>query len=194
MILSVGAFATPLPDYYFVSTTINGAQTQLDVNHSSIWFFSPTVDFNLLGGSFVMKDGPATNATISLTLYQGTPATGTTLREITLNNTPFTQSFSRVDFFFSSFATLSTAQQYTLVLHSSAPDQQNAAYFIKGAKDVGFSTTPTGTPDPVTGPITNTIGDPIQASVPEPSTYLLTSSAFLLFGGIRAIRRRRAKA
>lgn len=197
LLLAAGMWASPT--YFLVTTDQSGAQTQIDTDHSSIWFFEPSVSFVLGGGNFVMKDGPHTSLNVGLTLFDGVPAGGTTLAELTFTNAQFarqlanSQSFSQHQFLFASAFTVLAAHRYTLVLHSNAPDQQADAYFIKGEGAPYFATSPTDSAVPLTGPITNVVGDPILATVPEPKTYLLASTAFILFASFRAVRRRQLK-
>ncbi len=125
---------------YYVTTGQTGAQTQIDVNHTTSWLFTAVSGWRLGGGDFTMKDAPSTSATISLSLYAGNDATGTLLDAVTYTNSQFCtaqagnncQSYGSTPFHFATPYTLTLASTYYLALTSSAPDVQSQAYFIKG--------------------------------------------------------------
>ena len=79
----------------YITTGQTGAQTQIDVNHTSTWTFTPASNTTLSGGYFTMKDGSATTADVTLSLYAGPTAslyagptaTGAPLATITLDHT-----------------------------------------------------------------------------------------------------------
>jgi hypothetical protein len=56
---------------YYFSTDITGAQTQIDVNHTSMWVTTPGGNVDILGGIFTMKAGSNTSADITFSLYSG---------------------------------------------------------------------------------------------------------------------------
>ena len=65
--LVVQCGASPI---YYLATGQTGAQTQIDVNHTSSWVMTPNVNFDLGGGLFTMKDGSSTSATVNLSLIK----------------------------------------------------------------------------------------------------------------------------
>jgi hypothetical protein len=58
--------------YYLVATTIQGANTKIDISATTTWNFTVTQDFDLGGGALVMKDGPQTSEQLYLTLFDYT--------------------------------------------------------------------------------------------------------------------------
>src|SRR5579863_2821409 len=86
LILPSLCVATPA---YYLATGQTGAQTQIDVSHTSTWELIPNIDFSFGGGLFQMKDGQTASDDVLLSLYQGTDATGTLLGTLTLSNTAF---------------------------------------------------------------------------------------------------------
>lgn len=195
------ASASPITPatYSLVATSITGAQTQIDAFHTSNWSFSPAANWNLGGGQFVMKDGSATTTDTSLTLWDGAAGSGSQVAQITLTNAQFKtihggndQSFSTVNYFFSTPYTLTAGHNYSLALTSSAPNVQSAAYFIKG-NSWGFQDS-SGNPLPagyLNGSVTNTVPSSSTATVPEPSSWLLIATgaaAFVCLARRRTIR------
>lgn len=191
------AIADPLPalNYTLVSTDITGAQTQIDIDHTSSWTFSPTVAWSLKGGTFVMKDGSQTAASLVLSLYENGGTTAVT--SLTLTNADFhtqntsDQSFSDVSFFFDPLFTLNAGSSYTLKLTSTAVDAQSKAYFIKGnawtfQDPNGGSIDPGLLGDPITTDGLATTGG--TTATPEPGTWAMA------FGGlaVAVVARRRA--
>ena len=78
--------ATPI---YYLQTGQTGAQTQIDVNHTSTWLLTPNIDFDLGGGLFVMKDGSNTSARVTLSIYQGNDDNGPLLGSAWLTHADF---------------------------------------------------------------------------------------------------------
>src|SRR5262245_53057680 len=114
------------------STTHTGAQTQIDIDHTSAWTLTPLADIpNVPGGLFTIKRGSQTTDTIQFTLYQGVDNTGTLLRQVTLQPGDVTQSFSEIVFAWAPPITLMTGISYHAAVTSVAPDVQSQAYFIK---------------------------------------------------------------
>lgn len=56
---------------YYFSTDITGAQTQIDVNHTSMWTTIPGANIDILGGIFTIKAGSNAAADITFSLYTG---------------------------------------------------------------------------------------------------------------------------
>lgn len=130
----------------FVTTLHQGAQVQLDVNHTQYWEYTPTANvFDIAGGLFEMKKGPHTTEAITLDIIQGTYAdfgSVVPLLSVTLgSDAPFTQSFSSIYFKTptGSEIDLYKGTTYTAVLHSNAADRQAKAYFIKGGSETPLS-------------------------------------------------------
>ena len=78
--------ATPI---YYLATGQTGAQTQIDLNHTSSWVITPNIDFGFNGGLFTMKDGSSSSADQTLSVYKGSDATGVLLRAVTLKQSVF---------------------------------------------------------------------------------------------------------
>ncbi len=164
--------ATPT---YYLATGQTGAQTQIDVNHTSKWIMTLSSNFDFAGGLFVMKDGPNTTANVRLALYQGVDATGIQLASLTLTHSLFCSapvytgncgSFGVHQFNFPTPISLTGGMTYYAELTSTAVDAQSQAYFIKN--DSFFISDQAGTP--IT-PQPVTFIPP--ASVPEPQSMVL---------------------
>ena len=174
---------------YYFSTDITGAQTQIDVNHTSLWTTTPGGTVDILGGIFTMKAGSNTSASITFSLYSGSltlaqTASATALVSKTLLYSDFSSQVSNAGQFEyhafdvgtpSSPFRLIGGQSYTAVLSSTANDVQSQAYFIKDSGLIYLR-------DPAN---LSTAIDPI--SVPEPSSLCLT----ILGVGMMALLRRR---
>jgi hypothetical protein len=63
--------------YYLVATTIQGANTKIDVTATSTWDFTVAQSFSLGGGALVMKDGSNTSDALLMTLIDMTDPTQT---------------------------------------------------------------------------------------------------------------------
>jgi hypothetical protein len=173
---------------YYLATDNTGAQTQIDVNHSSTWVLNVGTTFDLGGGLFSMKAGNSATDTVSFNLYSGSDATGTLLASVTLDNATFCAQAANCGTyvfhqFFISPVTLLSGQTYYAALTSSAPDTQSQAYFIKS--DTFFVSDENGTPvvpSPLgPGPVTET---------PEPSTVMLSGLGLVMLGFLgRKVRR-----
>lgn len=177
---------------YYFSTDITGAQTQIDVNHTSMWVTTPGGNVDILGGIFTMKAGSSTSADITFSLYAGNltlaqVTSATALISKTLSYSQFAaQTANPGQFEFHAFDvatpsspyTLAGGQTYTAVLSSTAADVQSQAYFIKDSGLMYLR-------DP------NNLSTAIDpAAVPEPSAAWL-----LLTGlGVWAVLRTRKSA
>jgi hypothetical protein len=189
-VLAVVALALPksgsATTFFMVVTGQQGAQTQIDIDHSSTSSsplfpsFSPEFDWDLGGGKFEMKDGPHTALAIALELWEGPVDSGTLIaQKLFGNDAAFCaahpgncQSFNGVDFLFGTPVTLQAFHTYTAILRSTAPDAQDDAYFIKGPEHL-FILDATGTP---------LQGTP-QLPTPEPGTRaMLAGGGALLIG------------
>lgn len=138
-----------------LTTGITGAQTQIDINHTSWWTFTvpENDDLSAFYGYITMKRGPTTTASVYVNFYAGTPfgpdgygytnpttPVFATSGAVGANN--LTQSFVQYgtspnpDLF--SFAVtpvltgLTGGTVYTVAIVSDAADTQSTAYFIKG--------------------------------------------------------------
>lgn len=167
---------------YYFSTDITGAQTQIDVKHTSLWVTTPGGNVDILGGIFTMKAGSNASVAITFSLYAGNlnltqVASATALVSQTLTYAQFAaQTPNAGQFEFHPFDvatpsspyTLTGGQTYTAVLSSTANDVQSQAYFIKDSGLMYLR-------DP------NNLSTAINpASVPEPS------AAWLLLVGLGA--------
>lgn len=176
--------ATPAaagPLYYFV-TSQTGAQTQLDVNHTTSWSFTATSAWTLGGGDFTMKEGSSTSADVALLLYQGTSSAGALLDSLTLTSAAFCTlhtgncgSFNSTPLHFATPYTLTAGLDYYLTLTSFSSDVQSQAYFIKNPGTVTISdSNGAALPGQTIGPA------PAPTSIPEPASLAL--GATLLAG------------
>ena len=98
---------------FFLITPHTGAQTQIDIDDSSIWSspihidFEPSFAWALGGGKFTMKEGPSTIATVGLQLWEGSIGTGTLVASRVFTEAEFCaqhggncQNFETTDFLF----------------------------------------------------------------------------------------------
>jgi hypothetical protein len=186
LITLIAAVSTCRATTYYLGTDQSGAQTQIDISHMSTWTFTPNVDFGFGGGVFNMKAGSSAIDNVSLSLYQGTDATGSLLGTVTLTNTAFCaqvgscSSYDVHDFFYSSPIALSNGTTYFAALTSVAPNSQSQAYFIKsGAFFMGDQSGTAAVPHPIGG----------VAPVPEPVTLALMGFGLTCLGLVRRYRR-----
>jgi hypothetical protein len=178
----------------YITTGQTGAQTQMDLNHDSVFaatslsltcgltdcatavisFFDPTFDWDLAGGDFTMKDGSATSADVTFSFYDNVSGL---LSSVDYDYTQFCaahggncQSFDSTKFTFAGGPiTLLAGHHYYGTITTNAADEQSAAYFIKGLDSVGF--TPNAPTAPTNDPPTN--NPPTTSAVPEPGSVLL---------------------
>ena len=117
----------------YIYTGQTGAQTQIDIAHTTTWNINVAGGTTLLmgGAKVTMKRGLATTATATFACYAGTTATGTPLASKTLQPSDFTGSYQQITFAFSPQLTLQPGS-YICTMTSTAPDVQSKAYFIKG--------------------------------------------------------------
>jgi hypothetical protein len=172
-------------NYLYVETDQTGANTQIDANHTSSWNFTALSDWVLGGGLFTMKQGSKTSLDIYFTLSTTGSADVVLHPSITGSTSQFTQQWGQINFSFTPVVTLIPNAYYTLTLHSTSPDTQSQAYFIKGnTSNYGFETID-GTPlDP------SEYADGFVAAVPEPGTWLLAAGGI----GLVLFARRRIHA
>ncbi|HUS07219.1 MAG TPA: PEP-CTERM sorting domain-containing protein [Bryobacteraceae bacterium] len=173
---------------YYLATDQSGAQTQIDVNHTSTWLLTPNVAFDFGGGLFTMKDGSGTSANVTLSFYQGVNASGTLLGTVPLTVTSFCAQVSNCgqfafhQFFFATPIPMAAGTTYFAALTSPALDTQSTAYFIKN--NTYFISDQAGTaiqPSPVS-----------FTAVPEPASLALVGFGSLLLWGVRSRRSRSA--
>ena len=182
----------------YITTGQTGAQTQMDVNHDSVFaapsltlpcgltvcatatisYFDPTFNWDLAGGDFTMKDGTATTADVTFSFYDSVAGL---LGSVNYTDSQFCtahggncQSFDSTKFTFAGGPiTLLSGHHYYATITTNAVDEQSAAYFIKGLDAVGFTpnapTAPTNDPPPNDPPTTN-------SATPEPGSVLLMLS------------------
>lgn len=164
------AAAQAAPVLYFLRTGQSGAQTQIDATHSTTWAFSTgAAGFSLGGGEFEMKTGRNTAASISLTIYGGSDASGPPLSAISLTASGFCglhggncQSYANVPFHFATGAEYAfhPNSRYFIALTSTAPDTQSLAYFIKGAPNSAITDAGGTVPDGLVFDGSSSIGEP----------------------------------
>lgn len=162
----------------YLATNQIGAQTQVDVAHTSTWLFTPTIDFVFGGGLFDMKDGSNSSDNLQFSLFQGSDATGLLLDSVSLTHATFCgqvtdcNQFALHQFFIAPPLLLTTGTTYFAQLTSLAPDTQNTAYFIKSTSY--FIANQTGVPvvpSPIGG--AGGAGGGAPTATPEPATFML---------------------
>ena len=152
---------------YSLWTGQTGAQTQIDVNHTSSWYItvnSGTVLFG--GGQFTIKRGSATTNSITLKLYAGSAA-GSLLASKTVLPSGVGSSYANVDFSFATPLSLGPGTYFANVT-SSAIDTASQQYFIKGGAGALISL------DGVT-PISSSVAS--TSATPSASNFILSKSA-----------------
>lgn len=170
-LFSLGTVCQATPIYY-LATGQTGAQTQIDVSHSSSWVMTPNTAFAFGGGLFTMKQGQSTVAPVTLALFQGTSAAGSLLATATLTATNFCAQVANCGQYayhaFTMSVSLQAGVSYFAQLTSPADNTQSLAYFIKN--DSFFISDQNGTaivPQPVT------FGTQTVTPMPEPGSALL---------------------
>ena len=183
------AMATPV---YYLSTGQAGAQTQIDVNHTTSWSFTATSNWDLGGGDFTMKDGSATTAGIMLAVYEGTNSSGILRASLSLSNSDFCslqaggncQSYGGTPFHFLPPYSINLGIEYYIALTSNAADVQSHAYFIKGVQSSSFLDAQN-----IALP-TQTLTSQVPADVPEPASLAILGVGFLGAAVVRARKMR----
>ena len=197
MLASLGHAGT----IYYVYSSQSGAQTQEDVNHTTVWYapgitppansgslhfkdvplddFDPTFDWSLGGFILDMKSG-GTNVDAVLTLWDGSIG-GTPVTSVSVPGTSFSHSFALVDFTFSNAVTMEMGHQYIATLTSAA--NTTDGYFIKPDSSLILNQL-NGTGPQAGGIVAN------SAAVPEPGTVVLMATG--VAGLLMALRKRRS--
>jgi hypothetical protein len=189
-----GLAATTQAAPLFLFTGQSGAQTQIDVDHTTEWQVAPTVNFDLAGGQLDMKDGSQTGGDTSPTgdLFLSVYEDGGIIpvAQIDMTNADFVaahtssgdQAFNGNNLFtpvlFATPFTLVAGHSYVIDLTSPEADQQSHAYFIKGF-DTSFIGDSSGNPVPVG-----------NLDVPEPLSLTLLATGLV---GVSIARRRRVR-
>ncbi|MBL8565786.1 MAG: DUF11 domain-containing protein [Hyphomicrobiaceae bacterium] len=126
-----GGFVHEAAAQAYLETGQTGAQTQIDVNHTTTMYIGAPASFLFGGANYVMKRGSSSTANVDFTVYPNASCTGTPLVTVTNISTAFDSSYAPVLFQIPGNLTL-TPGIYCTKLTSSAVDQQNEAFFIKG--------------------------------------------------------------
>lgn len=177
-----GGVAAP----YYVTTGQSHANTQIDVSHSSTWLLELDAGsgLELGGGDFTIKRGQHTALPITLSLYEGTDASGLLVDRVSVLPAAVTQAYGLVHFGFAAPVVLEggvDGASYFLALTSTTADAGSRQYFIKGeeATVLGFGGASGLRAEVASG----------QATVPEPVSSGLLGAALL---GLGLAWRRRA--
>jgi len=189
-------------ELYYFTTDQTGAQTQIDTNHVSSWYFGVNYNIAFAGGQFSMKSGNAVTGDVTFGIFAGQlsdasilSGTNSAVASVTLTYAEFAAQanpgqFATHSFIFSNPVTLTLGSNYTAAVFSTVPDVQSQAYFIKDKPDSEFaintSTGATNTTALVPGGVT-----PGPSPIPEPSTYALFGMGAL--GLVVVARRRRSQ-
>jgi hypothetical protein len=146
LIGGLGAAAPASAAVYYLKTGHTGAQTQADYLHPTTWSIDATSDWSLGGGDLTMKDGgQAVASDIIFSIYQGDDASTAPVATLDYTVDDFCtahggncHTFSSTPFHFATPYDIVSGGHYFVTLTSTAPDQQNKAYFIKDPGDFSF--------------------------------------------------------
>ncbi len=105
----------------YLETGQTGAQTQIDVDHSTTIYIGAVASFTLGGANYVMKRGSASTADVNFTVYANSACTGVPLATVTNNAAAFDQNFAVVVFQISGNITLSPGVYCLLAEPSGLP-------------------------------------------------------------------------
>jgi hypothetical protein len=185
--LALAALPAQGATYFAVQTGMSGGQSQIDENHSSSWTFTTGAGGWLFGGGyFTMKEGPATVADITLSVYRGTSDSDPLVATRTMDNDTFCasgtvancQSFDEIPFLFAAPVAMLAGTSYFVKLTSPAADTANRQYFIKGQSSTLSFRDEQGNPAP-TDYVTSVNNVTEEGTVPEPMSMSLLFTGLL---------------
>jgi hypothetical protein len=174
LLATFAAMSAAAPIYY-LATDQTGAQTQIDVAHTSTWVMTPNTTFDFAGGLLTMKAGGSATVVVTFSLYEGADNTGSLIGSVILTNAGFCgqvsncSKFETHQFLFLSPIELTSGTTYFAALTSLAVDTQSQAYFIKDSTSF--------VSDVFLAPITP---EPVDFGVPEPGTIALMAIGLAL--------------
>ncbi|MDX2035043.1 MAG: PEP-CTERM sorting domain-containing protein [Isosphaeraceae bacterium] len=165
------------------STDQTGANTQIDIDHTTIYNFYVLPGQSVTGilGDFTIKRGSKTTEPITFSLWSGVDGLGTRLASISLAASSVSQSYESRIFDLDPLGAPLGPGSYSVQLSSMTGDQGSRQYFFKGGRFQSSDPAAVSTVPPPSGG-----GTP--PAVPEPSTVL---SAALGSVAALALARRR---